>query len=564
MGPGLFDLPRGIRERIYRFAGLAMDRENVLLLYGGRTNPNWNHVQPNYATTNALLRVCRVMTDEVAFLLYSTNTFYIRYGESSDMQPLLRLSPAILRTMRSLRVYLNVASCRLWGCSGPTDGGWPWGRVPYDRPLVGSSIEGKRRLGDWHQAAQHIGMHIQPNQLDLAFSCDCADLETAQLAVDTFLYQLPQLAVCSIRLARHQDPEMMVLAEHAAFWAVGLERPYRPHGHFRFMDLPSELRLLILNLTDLITPMREVSWAPDVGYHVRHRWCRCRGGLQPDGNELDGHPLIAHTWAESLYGHYSCKFRDCVKYSERGCFCKRYHSACTTASPGCSCWEPPTYLFLISKAFRSDAQAVFFNKNRFTVFGEHPPSGEHPRYPASIFLQDTVPDGCLRYLRFLEIAFPEFDQYEPHSDPAFHDWEHAIELLQDKLDLPRLTVRVCMQEDHDPHTMHSTLRETMTEPQGRALQQAYQDMTAPLKRWGYRGLHRFFAHFAWPWYCTQWGEKVLWEWHCGLREPVERKETLAERTVMGPEYDGVALGKDTTKQSEWLIDNISSSWSRDA
>lgn len=279
MAPGLLDLPRGIRERIYRFAGLAVDRENVLLLYGGRENPNWNHLQPEYATTSTLLRVCRIITDEVAFLLYSTNTFYIRYGDPSDLQPLLRLSPASLTALRSLRIYLNVASCVLWECSKPTDGGWPSSRVPYDQPLVGSSIEGKKRLGDWHQAAQHIGTHIQPNQLDLAFSCDCADLETAQMAVDAFLYPLPQLAACTIRLGRHRDPDMLVLAEHAAFWAVGLERSQQPRGHFRFMDLPSELRLLILNLTDLITPMREVSWAPDVGYHLYYRCCWCNGGL---------------------------------------------------------------------------------------------------------------------------------------------------------------------------------------------------------------------------------------------------------------------------------------------
>lgn len=561
MAPGLLDLPRGIRERIYRFAGLAMDRENVLLLYGGRTNPNWNHLQPNYVTTSALLRVCRIMTDEVAFLLYSTNTFYIRYGKPSDLQPLLRLSPVSLRTLRSLRVYLNVASCVLWECSKSTDGGWPGSQVPYDRPLLGSSIEGKRRLGDWHQAAQHIGAHIQPNQLDLAFSCDCADLETAQMAVDAFLYQLPQLAVCTIRLGRHRDPGMLVLAEHAAFWAVGLERPHQPRGHFRFMDLPLELRLLILNLTDLITPMREVSWAPDVGYHLHYRLCWCRGGLLLGDNQLEGSPLRARSWSQALYGHYSCKFRNCVRHFERGCFCKRYHSACTTASPGCYCWEPPTYLFLISKAFRSEAQAVFFNKNRFTVFGQHPPAGEHPRYSASIFLQDTVPDGCLRYLRFLEIVFPDFDQYEPRSDPAFHDWEHTIEVFKDKLDLPRLTVRIYTQEDRDPYTEHSTLRKTMTGAQGRALQQAYHNMVAPLKIWGDRGLHRFFAHFAWPWYCTEWGVQVCWEMNHGLREPVERKETLAERTVMGPEYDGVALGKDTTKQSEWLIEDIRFYWS---
>lgn len=559
MAPSLLDLPRAIRERIYHFAGLAMDRENLLLLPGGRANRNWNHCLPDYATTSTLLRVCRTMTDEVAFLLYSTNTFYIRYGEPSDLEPLLTLSPASLRAMRSLRISLNVASCVGWACSKSTDGGYPRSSIPYDRPLVGISTEGRKRLSDWHQAAQHIGAHIQPTQLDLAFSCDCADLETARLAVDSLLGQLPPLAACSIRLGRHRDPDMQSLAEHAAFRAVGRARPQQPCGHFRFMDLPPELRLLILDLTDLTTPMREVCWDPDLGYHIQHRFCPCGDGLLPPAQQLDSSLFRADSnWSDSMYGHYSCTFRDCIRYSKRGCFCKRYHSASTTESPGCCCWEPPTYLFLVSQAFRRDAQAVFFTKNRFIVFGKHPPANEHPRYPASIFLQNIIPDGCLRYLRFLEIVFAEFDQYEPLLDPAFHDWEHTIEVLQNKLDLPRLTVRIYMQDYGYAGSEVPPFRETMTETQGRALQQAYQDMTAPLKRWGDRGLHRLFAHFPWPWDCTGWGLEVLWEVRQGRRAPVERRETLVERMVMGPEYDSVAMGKSTTKQSEWLIENLRS------
>lgn len=547
MAPGLLDLPRGIRERIYRFAGLPTGRENLLLVPSGRVDYGWNGALPSYATTSTLLRICRIMTDEVKFLLYSTNTFYIRYGEDSGLQPLLRLSPASLRAIRSLRVYLNATSCVPWDCSRSRDGGYPWSSVPYDRPLIGSSTEGKRTLEDWHQAGRHLRAHIQPNQLDLAFTCDCADMATAQMAVDAFLYRLPQLAACSIRLGRHRDADMLVLAEHAATWAVSHERPQKRRGHFRFMDLPLELRLLILDFTDIIAPAREVSWAPDRGYHVRTLYCPCRGGVVP-----------ITEWPEDSphYGHYGCLFRDCVRYSDRGCFCKRYHSSCSTTSPGCRCWEPPTYLFLVSKAFRSDAQAVFFNKNRFIVFGEHPPTGEQPRYPASIFLRDTVPDYCLRHLRFLEIVFPEFHQYEPHLDPAFHDWEHTVEVLHDKLDLPRLTVRIYMDEWWYDGEEPPPFRVTMTGPQGWALQQAHQDMTAPLKRWGDRGLHRFFAHFAWPWDNTTWGVRVLRAVYEGRGAPVDRKETLAERTIMGPGYDSVALGKDTTKKSEWLLENL--------
>lgn len=149
--------------------------------------------------------------NEVAFLLYSTNTFYIRYEEASGLQPLLGLSSGSLQAMRSLQIDLIVASYVEWACSKYTDGEYPWSSVPYDQPLACSTMEGQRRLRDWDQAAQHLGTYIQSNRLDLAFSCDCADLATAQLVVGILLGRIRPLATCSIRLRRHRDVEIQRL-----------------------------------------------------------------------------------------------------------------------------------------------------------------------------------------------------------------------------------------------------------------------------------------------------------------------------------------------------------------
>lgn len=222
--------------------------------------------------------------------------------------------------------------------------------------LARQYLAGKTTLGQWHRAAQQIGTHLQPNRLNLSFTCDCADLATAKQAVETLLEQLPPLAACSIRLCRHRDAELLSLSEHAALRAIGRGHAPRPSELFRFMELPTELRLAILSRTDLVAPMREVCWDSDHGYHFQQRFCPCRAERVPPPQQLDISLFDAedHAWLISLERHWACNFMDCVRYYKRGCFCQRYHSACTTTYPACSCWKPPTSLFLVSHAFRRD------------------------------------------------------------------------------------------------------------------------------------------------------------------------------------------------------------------
>lgn len=546
----LLTIPRTIREQIYRFSGIPVDAENLLLQPGARACCPWiDQNFPRIAPACSLLYTCRIISKEVSFLLYSTNTFYVRYGQPSDLQSVRNLSPATLRAIKSLRVCLSVSSC-IKECtrSLPND------RRPsfaWDLPLECSSIEGKAILDDWHQTAQYIGEHIQPNHLDLAFLCDCADTLSATIAIGSLVSQLPTLASCSIRLSRHRNAELQELAEHAAYRAVGHEPPVKQAGPFRFEALPLEIRLLILEYTDLVTPMEEVAWVPDLGYHLLDRGCFCVDGLPQllDVDALNG----IDDWHDDRIGHYACNFRNCIRYSKRGCFCTRYHSAFTTWSPRCNCWMPPTPLFLVSHAVRRHAQMVFFSKNRFSVFGKHPPTGENPRYPASIFLADIVSGDCLRHLRFLEIVFPIFDEYDYDADPAYHEWRRCVESVKHSLSLPLLTVRVHMEEYYCGDDEITEFRQGMSSSQGIALRLAYLNMTNPLKKWGDCGLYRLFVYFPWPWDCTPQGIELLRRAREGLGTYPDRQETLIEQHVMGPDYNSKSMGKDTVKPSEWLI-----------
>jgi hypothetical protein len=81
---------------------------------------------------------------------------------------------------------------------------------------------------------------------------------------------------------------------------------------------------------------------------------------------------------------------------------------------------------------------------RETALSSHLSKGCTPsRLEASIFLTSTVPPNALRFLRFLEVVFPPFDENYLHLDElAYQDWLRTIDYVSDKLCLPTLTLRV--------------------------------------------------------------------------------------------------------------------------
>ncbi|TGJ83953.1 hypothetical protein E0Z10_g4818 [Xylaria hypoxylon] len=115
-------------------------------------------------------------------------------------------------------------------------------------------------------------------------------------------------------------------------------------GPFRFCALPTEVRLHILESTDLLTPTREVSWNPITGYKVPFR-----GGK--------------------------------------------------------GSWRPPSALFVVSKVFYTEAQKVFFKHNRIVV-RDHVsiifPNLDTPvDYAGTAFFTNMLTTGSFRHLRHL-------------------------------------------------------------------------------------------------------------------------------------------------------------------
>ncbi|KAK4121290.1 hypothetical protein N657DRAFT_648116 [Parathielavia appendiculata] len=228
--------------------------------------------------------------------------------------------------------------------------------------------------------------------------------------------------------------------------------PVNPRTSSALATLPPELRIRILEYTDLVTPWKEVTWSwQHRGYRVVCALCT--------SSSLDSPP----------HNHSGCRLSSCDPNVHDGdCVpsagCR--HSA--FSSSACNCWAPPTNLFLIYRTSYRDAQFAFFSRNRFIIHDFHvtepwdlPAEQLEPGRPktastrtsypferlaVSKFLRDIVPVHCLAYLRFLELLFPPYVPHDwPHREhPAILDWAATVDWARGQVNAPALTIRLVM------------------------------------------------------------------------------------------------------------------------
>ncbi|CZR60241.1 uncharacterized protein PAC_10137 [Phialocephala subalpina] len=539
--PSLLSLPPVVRCQIYRDAGLICDSD---VDFNGRLNagswPPSATPSTDFQISYNLLLTCRTVYTEASCILYSTNTFFIRYNDARSLEMLRNLTADSIALLTQLTVHLNVASCEKGQVCCKAHPGKSSLCLKHDKPLGTSS---PAIISEWQNTARYILARIEPFRLRMYFVCDVDGLETAKYLVEPFR-STPTLADCSIRLSEQPDPLLQDLAQEVATQAMGYQHRSslsQTQSAFRFLDLPRELRLQILEYTDLVTPLCEVEWNPESNFYLHYYRTGCGGSFE---GYLDC-PVDFHR---------ACQFRNCWQADpwHVGCFCRRYHAA---FSSKCHCWSPPASLFLICKKLREDAQAVFFARNRFIIVpprGCTSPAESTPaRLGISIFLTDIIPSQALPLLRSMEIVFPPFydDYLRPH-ETAYQDWLQTIEHVSGLLNLPMLTLRVYMAD----YILHgepvADFRKTLTKEQGMTIVKMYARTLRPLSKLRENGLGQFFARLAWPFAHTRFG----------LRNPTLAREQsaylrrLIERLVMGDDYDStvVQTKESGNNDSQWL------------
>ncbi len=549
--PGLLRLPPHLRRHIYLEVGVARrDRRPYTYYLDGNKEPRRSIASlfdpPPARNFAGLLLSCRALYAEGAALLYSANQFVI-YSSQGSLGPLQALSPTTIASLTSLKIVLNESSCHQFThspsypptccCDDLEDGPRPargrdhcaeyHGGV-HRRPLLDlalSSVDldsaklvAQALLAEWHAAAAYLSSYVAAGCLTLSLVCDIDDhheyaQEAARLAVAP-LALFPLLKDCHVRLSKQHSYPLQRLAEDAVlsqvrpetsqlFVAATTKVPSAP----RLTDLPRELRLRILQYTDLITPWGEVFWS--------RQYCRY---------QIYYPPCFLYEGGCPPYIHHGCRLSQCSDdwYDQiprpPGCFCRRRHAAFTYT---CNCWAPPTSLFLVCRVLHRDAQFVFFSRNRFIVPGYQTASDlssglvepwtvgitsideEYKRFAASHFLRNAIPTHCLADLRFLELIFPPYslDEWPLDQHPAMMDWRATVFWIRSKANAPALTIRVVFPESlYGP----SSARRELSQDQGVQIVEGYKRILHPLRSLAkHEDLGAFYVQAAYPWAFTK-------------------------------------------------------------
>lgn len=431
--------------------------------------------------------------------------------QRTGLAPLRAFTASSLTSLRHLRIIINDTSCHPQSTvylnseevysdydgpclDVPPCGCRRHGYVDDEGPPQANGAFTEATLAEWQSTATLLssrGVSLANLELSFVWEVRCDEPQTAQRAVAP-LASLAPLKDCHIRLCAQQNTEIQKIADDAAQYARGIlvqpdplasNLPEMSRNGSSLLALPPEIRLRILEYTDLITPWKEVTWnGLSAQYTASRIWC-----YNLEGSGMTCAPAV----------HHGCQFSKCwLTYPEPsiGCFCRLRHSA---SSSKCKCWGSPLALFLVCRTLYEDAQVVFFSGNRFVVHDFDPsspwsippphPGGGYPnqRFAISIFLRDVVPASCLSLLRFVEIVFPPYpyDCWPGPDTPALQDWINCIDWVQHKVNAPALTLRLCMADSslHDPpenwmQITHETRREILP---------AYAYSWPPVPAWKY-------------------------------------------------------------------------------
>jgi hypothetical protein len=568
--PGILRLTPEVRREIYLYAGVECNtgygyyfmRVPGVYNLGESVVEAQREIGSGFKTFYGLLLSCRTIYTEASALLYSENRFVVRYHSRWYLAPLRALTPHALAHLGNLNIILTQTSCHeqvtgdrgIGICCG--DGASCYYAHDHNLPPGKSDAQSKAILAEWNTTVAYLAAHITPGQLELNLVCDVhhTNLKTAKLVLES-LRLLPRLKDCHVRLCGTREPELQQLAQDAVLRARGILASDHPVASSastkpRLISLPREVLLRILEYTDLVTPHKEVMWRQTSrGYYIESAPCyKMMGEVCP--------PQF----------HHGCQFVQCWDtewpYPSNGCFCRQRHSA---ASSRCRCWAPPTPLFLVCRALYSEANRVFYSKNRFIVI-ETPfsnpytpwPQGDYPynQFAASQFLRRVVPRHCLQYIRFLELVFAPFNHLSKPREghPALENWYETFTWVKTQLNLPGLILRVVMADSGDEGPEGSW---DMTEAQGIDVLTVYQSIILPVQLLDPEasdvGLARFYAELAWPFQWTgaarrkrkQKGGK---EW---LKSKDRELKVWAEEYIMGERYERVHAAANEPQASLW-------------
>ncbi|KAL3473411.1 hypothetical protein BJX99DRAFT_261341 [Aspergillus californicus] len=501
---GFFGLPPSIRLRIYAFAGLAtnevipLDRRHRV---AEQLAPTWqdsyrmlNLQLADLTISSALLLVCRAIYDEVSHHFYSTNTFI-----AHELETLERVGPTYLSSLTSLKLIpcLTKESNPRKTCTCA-----PLEFIDERMTLGVVSPWDRSTLAQWKSTIKFIAPHLTGDQLDLTIICPVWNESTARRLLEP-LHHLPVISNCHIRLGHlnRRNYAIQTMAMKAAKQAMGQNETTQIQP-FRFFDLPTEIRLLIYQYTDLVSPLNKLNWDPKHGYTLDSSFCQpdcsapynpchpskhtscgspntprcaCRHGLS------DWHGGMPYCWTCT---HYACQFNTCKPKPAYGTnlglsCCGAISSA---YSPKCPCWKPPIALFGTSRALREETQRVFFSKNAFEIPHYQPFSytaeaeGAPRRCAGAVFLAEVVPADMLPHLRKLTVSL-----WDCVKRTSRDDWKTVISYVAGVCNLRFLSLDTALAFNEIKDAIPDTAEELSSEQGLRQIRDAIRHTAWPVE-----------------------------------------------------------------------------------
>lgn len=329
---------------------------------------------------------CHLIHDEVETKLYAENIFAVSLMGDRDLQTLERMSDTALRELRTL--IISLLPCRYrsqddffrhgvgysyWERYGDLPSFWD----NVDHQLCLSTVHTDTSiLVQWKRICARLAANSRPHQLSLFLVADVADVEAAKGILDP-LSGMPPLRDVVINLGRRhkriKDFDSRPFIRIAAKGLLG-ENENTEKPPFRFMSLPLELQIQILQQTPLLAG-ENVHFRRKKAFRTSDfdRTCSYKRLKAKNGEDRLSQPMAS---ANS--------------------FCPRLYPDAFTQHCECDSFQPDTY-FKVSKEFSYTARHAFYSSNKLCF---HPVIHRENAYRLTLLHHlRRVPLESLRSLR---------------------------------------------------------------------------------------------------------------------------------------------------------------------
>ena len=414
----LVDLPSHILRRIYYFTDLVhicpcdlvLDHEtrpshDASFRFSWGNKGSWEEPSCTYIARGTGLYAYRNDTKPVCFepfsislllvsrkiyggalsVLYGRNKFRLKATASNMLKLLVQIGHNALSHMRSLHIILE-------------DSDW-------DDTLRETS------LSQWKRTCGILAHAIKPGSLSFAFTCiSLPDNEATRNDITESLVLLPPLKSCAISLGLSCDGDLNTLAKDTTLALMGGKpESVVSSAHPSLIDLPREVRALILENTDLVPEWDATELKITDGKLETYAICcgRCNDTLEP-------------------------------------CSCKEQSG---TYSSSCECRTRfNTALFRVNRQLYHEALEILYPNNRFRFSGDLTVTHNVLR---------QFPIQALPLLRKLDIQFDitHVTQWNHPLSLFPKQWQTLLQFLALNLDLPNLWLSIIIGKCDDEYML---------------------------------------------------------------------------------------------------------------